>query len=107
METLEQKWTLYKKGRIPADELADLVHDIGESPLLNRSVVRNELVRLMRSPDPSVRENALGALAYHGVAVDWNDDFGRQLLSGMDVMLRLDEDQDCRRQAACRVWQPI
>jgi hypothetical protein len=54
----------------------------------------------MSFPDPLIRQNALGALAYHGLAVDWNDEFGKQLLSGMDVMLRLDEDQDCRRQAA-------
>jgi hypothetical protein len=39
-------------------------------------------------------------LAYHGLAVDWKHEFGKQLLSGMDVMLRLDEHPDCRRQAA-------
>ncbi len=100
METIERKWSLYEKGRFADEDLADLVREIGESPLLNRSSVRGELVRLMSHADPLVRQNALGALAYHGVALDMGDDFGQQLLSGMDVMLRLDEDQDCRRQAA-------
>jgi hypothetical protein len=100
MTTVEEKWTLYKRGRFPKHELADLVHDLGESALLNRDAVREELIKLMSSPDPIVRQNALGALAYHGLAVDWSTEFGKQLLSAMDVMLRLDEDRDCRRQAA-------
>ncbi len=54
----------------------------------------------MSNCDELVRQNALGALAYHGLAVDWEADFGRQLLSAMDIMLRFDESRDCRRQAA-------
>jgi hypothetical protein len=100
MESLEQRWRQYERGRFPAEDLADLVHDIGESPLLNRQPVRGELLRLLSNPDALVRQNALGALAYHGMAVDWQTEFGKQLLSGMDLMLRLDEDRDCRRQAA-------
>src|SRR5437016_6010340 len=98
LETIEQKWHQYERGQFPEEDLADLVHDLGESRLLKRQGVRDELVKLLSGPDALVRQNALGALAYHGVAVDWNDEFGQQLLSGMDVMLRLDEDQDCRRQ---------
>ena len=100
METLEQKWHRYESGQFPQEDLAELVQELGGSSLLNRDIVRNELVNLLSNPDELVRHNALGALAYHGVAVDWTSEFGMQLLSGMDVMLRLDEDRDCRRQAA-------
>jgi len=100
METLEQKWHRFETGRLPPEDLADFVQEVGESALLNRDVVRIELVNLLSNPDELVRHNALGALAYHGLAVDWSSEFGRQLLSGMDLMLRLDEDRDCRRQAA-------
>jgi hypothetical protein len=100
MQAIEQKWALYKDGRILDEDLAELVHDIGESPLINRTSVQSELVRLMSHSDPLVRQNALGGLAYHGVSLDLDGDFGQQMLSGMDVILRLDDDSDCRRQAA-------
>src|SRR5262249_3560796 len=60
---------------------------------------RNEVVALFESSDPLVRENAVGALAYHGLAVDWNDKFGKLLAEGLESMVRYDEDGDCRRQA--------
>jgi hypothetical protein len=91
---------LYKNGLCPEEQLADLVHDVGESSLISRRPIRDEMLKLMSSPDPLVRQNALGALAYHGIAFDSKDEFGKQLLSGMDLMLHLDEEPDCRRQAA-------
>ena len=100
MLSIEQKLEYYKKGLLSNQEMADTLQKLGESPLLNRSTVQTDLLLLMSNPDPVLRYNAIGALAYHGLSFDWGNEFGKQLLSALDVMLRMDEDQDCRRQAA-------
>jgi len=100
MASIEARWERYRKGRVDVNELADLVHDVGESPLVNRLPVRFDLLKLLDHQDPLVRHNALGALAYHGLFVDWRDEFGQRLLHAMLSTLTNDRDRDCRRQAA-------
>jgi hypothetical protein len=100
MQPLDTRLSLLREGRLSDDELIVTLQDLGESPLINRPLVQADLIKLMSHPNAIVRYNSLGALAYHGLAIDWDDQFGRELLSAMDIMLRLDEDQDCRRQAA-------
>ena len=80
--------------------MAQAVWEVAHSADIDDPLVQSELVNLLSHRDPEIRHAALGALAYHGLAFDWSTSLGRRLLAGIDVLLKFDKDEDCRRGAA-------
>jgi hypothetical protein len=80
--------------------MADTIVDIAHSNLINRDDVREDLVKLVSHTDCGVRSEAMGALAYHGVTIQWESEMGRRLLGNLLHAIEADADSDCRRAAA-------
>lgn len=100
-DSLVHRLELLRRGALDEIEIADTVVDLAHSELINRNDVREDLVRLVSHPDCGVRSEAMGALAYHGVTVQWESRTGERLFARVVQAVESDADSDCRRAAAC------
>lgn len=90
---------LHDPSMDPGD-LADLLIDIAHSELIGDDEIRAAIVGLVAHDDPDVRHAAIVALAFHGVALRWDQEPGSVLLRLLIRVLKQDPDRDCRRVAA-------
>ncbi|MGH9863458.1 MAG: HEAT repeat domain-containing protein [Candidatus Acidiferrales bacterium] len=87
--SVHARLSLLRRGVLDPDEIADPVADFGTG---NYIEAKPDVERLLDHPDPIVRYNALGTLAYEWGAAERVDRI-------VDI-LKHDQDSDCRRQAA-------
>lgn len=100
MATLQKQIEKQKQGLMSEDDLVELVHEVGESPLINRRAVVDWLMGLVLLGHELVRYNAVRALAFHAADIDWDSQEGRSFFSSLLTMVEADSDSDCRRVAA-------